>query len=466
LAEIVIVSHHSDNRGDEAALMGLITSLKEEIPDAKFTVLATSPEGTSKAFEREQLTVLEWIYLEWIWGGVIPFRVVLKVSRYRTCNILANLPVFLAQGVARFFDVASLVAWAVLRRYGRKISMPICAKKQRILEAFAKADIVLFSPGGPYFGDLYREEVPIHVIELILAKILRKPVMICAPSMGPFNRTAWICRHVLNEVDVITLRDDISARMLAQLRLSKPFICVTADCGVLQHPVRPEVARRMLPGELSQDPRCGIVGITVMPIMAQYLDYSEYKRIMARVADYVISKTNAKVLFVPQVKSSRSYEAYSDLPLIEQILALMSFKKNAYIIPEDYHADEMHGIFGTMDFLVGARYHGAVLAATMGVPSILIAYEHKAKGFMRSVGLDEFVVDARELSFESLAMRIDKLLTIRDQVGSILDVQIREIRSRALNNVTLVTELLKYSWTRGQPRSFKTYMQQIRMRSN
>ncbi|GAG24702.1 unnamed protein product, partial [marine sediment metagenome] len=42
---ILITNAHSANRGDEAAIRGMIGSLKKFIPNAKFTVLSNSPNS-------------------------------------------------------------------------------------------------------------------------------------------------------------------------------------------------------------------------------------------------------------------------------------------------------------------------------------------------------------------------------------------------------------------------------------
>ena len=285
--------------------------------------------------------------------------------------------------------------------------------------------------------------------------------MICAPSMGPFRRTRWICKHTLNKVDVITLREEVSRSMLAKLELSNPLICVTADCGVLQRPVYAGVVEKLMPEEIDQKRKYPLVGITVYPAVRNYIDYTRYKRTMAQIADYVIGELNAKVLFVPQW-----YGRFSDIPLIKEVVGLMRFKDETYVIPEHYLADQMHGIFGELDLLIATRYHSAVLASTVDVPCVLIAYEHKAKGFMHMLGLEEFLLDIRELSLENLIKKVKRAWVMRDQIKSILPARIRKIQERALFNVILAVELLKF-YRKGCPsQSFKDYLKRGVMKND
>jgi len=446
LTHILIATHHSNNRGDEAALRGLITSLKEVIPDIHFTVLASTPKNTAEVFRKEQMTVLGWL------PPIFSFKLVLKLSSLRKLNIFLNIPILIGQGIMELCNLSQLLLWAVLRRHGMETSLLISNETREILRKIAEADIVLFSPAGPYFGDLYLYGVPTQVVQVLLAKILRKPVMICAPSMGPFHKTKWICKYTLNKVDVITLREEVSRDMLAKLKLSHPLIRVTADCGLLQNPVSVEVVEKLIPEEIGQKRKYPLVGITVNPGVRKYIDYTRYKKIMAQIADYVISELNAKVLFIPQW-----YGLFSDIPLIKEIISLMRFKDKPYVISEDYLADELHGILGEMDFLIATRYHSAVLGSAMNVPCVTIVYEHKARGFMRALELEEFTLDIKELSFEDLVQKVDEIWAKRDQIKSVLPVQIKKLKERAQLNVTLAVELLKYDKKSCPFQSFKAY---------
>lgn len=432
-----------------------MTSLKEAVPDIQFTVLASTPKNTAEVFRKEQMTVLPWL------PNIFSFKLVLKLSSFRKFNIFLNIPILIGQGIIGLFNLSQLLLWAVLRRYGKEITLLISNERREILRKIAEADIVLFSPAGPYFGDLYLYQVPVQVVQVLLAKILRKPVMICAPSMGPFRRTGWICKHTLNKVDVITLREEVSRSMLAKLKLSNPLICVTADCGVLQHPASAGVVQKLMPEEIDQKRKYPLIGITVHSAVRRYVDYATYKKIMAQIADYVISELNARVLFVPQW-----YGKFSDVPLIKEVISLMRSKDKAYIIPEHYLADQMHRIFGELDLLIATRYHSAVLASTANVPCVLIAYEHKAKGFVHMLGLEEFLLDIRELSLENLIKKVKRAWVMRDQIKSILPARIRKIQKRALFNVILAVELLEF-YRKGCPsQSFKDYLKRGVMKND
>jgi|SRR5665647_253323 len=448
MTNILLVSFHSNNRGDESALRGLMASLKEAIPNVKFTVLASDPEISAEVFKAEGISILDWF------PPIIPFRLSNFASNQRI-NIILNIPLLIGQGVIGFFDMSKVLLWAIFARLGKQLRLGIDGKKLKILKKMVESDLVLFSPAGPYFGDIYLYQVPIQVVQALLAKILNKPVMICAPSMGPFYKSKWISKIILNKVDVISLREEISMNMVSNLDLSNPFVCVTADCGVLQHPSDVDIIEKLIPVELGKNRKGPIVGITVYSAVQSYIDYTCYKRTMAEIADYVINELHAKVVFVPQW-----YGRFSDIPLITEVVSLMRFKEEVYITPEDYRSDQMHGIFGQLDLIIATRYHSAVLGSTMNVPCVLISYEHKAKGFMHLLGLNDCILEISELNIENLIRKVNMVWAMRDHIKSLLPAQIKQIQKRALFNVTIAVDLLNFYKKSHSKEHFKEYFEE------
>ena len=271
--------------------------------------------------------------------------------------------------------------------------------------------------------------------------------------MGPFFKTKTVCKLVLNLVDVISLREQTSLKLVQkQLSLSHPLMCVTADCGVLQRPIGTKMVEKLIPFDLAKGHKSPLIGITVYPAVKSYTDYKKYKQTMAGVADYVIKQYNATIVFVPQW-----YGSFSDMPLINDIINQMQFKNRAYVTPESYHADEMHGIFGALDMIIATRYHSAVLASTMNVPCALIVYEHKASGFMHLLGLNDCILDIRELNMENLVSKVNIVWEKRAEIKMLLPAKVAQTRIRAQYNVKLAVALLQFYKKGSFDKSFKEY---------
>jgi colanic acid/amylovoran biosynthesis protein WcaK/AmsJ len=161
---ILINNSHADNRGDEVAQRNMINVLKKLIPDARFTVVTTSPIGLQL---QKEIEVLKFV---------------------------AHSKKF------PFFTLPFVILWLVFKVLGIELSSYF--RKYDVFKALARtarADLVISAPGGPYFGDLYRRhEIGEHLLNILVAKLFKKPVMIYGPSMGPFSDTMAKCAAPLS----------------------------------------------------------------------------------------------------------------------------------------------------------------------------------------------------------------------------------------------------------------------------
>ena len=76
-----------------------------------------------------------------------------------------------------------------------------------------------------------------------LAKLFNKPVMVYANGIGPINRkiNRFLTRKILNQVDLITLRDKDSRIFLKELDVENDNIYVTADPVFTLEPTKEEI---------------------------------------------------------------------------------------------------------------------------------------------------------------------------------------------------------------------------------
>lgn len=411
--KILITNSHSANRGDEAAQRSMIYSLKKYLPDTHFTVLSADPNSIDL---QEDVDVLDFFFMRHI---------------------------FLIQ----------YIMWVIFRRMGVSTKMFLPKNHLKILHKFAEADLILSAPGGPYIGDLYTSHEIIHIYHICLAKLLGKTTVIYAPSMGPFKLKFRniIRKFVLNKVDLITLREELSENYLKELNLNHPPIFVTAD-SALQSDIIPNskiIESMMLKEGLSLpvNENEHLIGITPTGVWWNYPnssnpehDQNEYNRLIAEIADYMIQKFNATIVFFPQL-----YGSDHDTPLICDIVSLMRFKQHTRVLSEQYNSDEQQMLISKMDFFVGNRYHSIIFASKMNVPSVCIAYEHKAVGFMKLIGLEKYVVDIKDANKKSLISKINEAWLERNNIKKILNENNKIAMEQSLLSTKFTIALLEYT---------------------
>lgn len=415
IVRIVITNSHADNRGDEAAQRSLINSLNMLIPNAKFTVLTFSPKG---------------LQLQGNVRIIKTFSASLKKSLF-------------------------IVIWIVFRLLG--VRFKAFAKRYEIFEALeemANADVIISAPGGPYFGDLYAasHEIQEHLLHILLSKFLGKPVMIYGPSMGPF-KAHWrniIRRQILKNVEIISLRDPISFYYLKDLKLTRPLIYLTAD-SALQDIVKVNedqiieimIAENIIASKKDLKNKF-LVGITPTGASWNYRNVKnpaqkqkKYNRIMANTINYLIDKYSAKVIFFPQL-----YGNSNDMPLINQIVNMVDEKDEIKILSNRWNSEIQQAIISQMDLFIGNRYHSVIFALKSAVPTVCLAYEHKAIAVMNTVKLSNYVIKINDLTYEILIDRIEQLWRERKKIRKTLESQIKVIRNNSLINSLLALALV------------------------
>jgi colanic acid/amylovoran biosynthesis protein len=63
---------------------------------------------------------------------------------------------------------------------------------------------------------------------------------------------------------------------------------------------------------------------------------------------------------------------------------------------------DLKGLYSACDLMLGTRFHSVIFALTSMVPCLAIEYEHKTRGIMRDLGLEEWVLPIDEVSHARL----------------------------------------------------------------
>ena len=116
-----------------------------------------------------------------------------------------------------------------------------------IIKAIWKSDI-LISGGGSLLQDVTSANSILYYMLIILTGVLmRKKVVLFAQGIGPvrYRVTRITLKHVLNHVDIITVRDKESKGFLTRLGVRTP-IYHTADAVMLLPSVSKDTGRKIL----------------------------------------------------------------------------------------------------------------------------------------------------------------------------------------------------------------------------
>ena len=304
-----------------------------------------------------------------------------------------------------------------------------------VLGAICRSDIIL-SGGGTLLQDGTSTRSLIYYLSIIkAAKLFRKRVMLYANGIGPVNGklNRRLVKSVVNTVDMITLREELSEKDLRNIGVSKPNILVTADPAFTLPSIDKEDALELLKGESVPTDK-EIVGVSVRAWnKAQYGE--DFVKKLAGVCDNMV-RDGKTVLLVPM-------EYPKDMDISNRLMDNM--KEKAYMLKSRrYNPSEVLGMIGCVDLMISMRLHTLIFAAVKNVPMLGVIYDPKIEYYLRvldmpeagDVRTDKLDVDKITNQARDIFSNMDKYKTTLKRTGD-------EMLSKANENDRLLNEQLE-----------------------
>jgi len=299
-------------------------------------------------------------------------------------------------------------------------------------------DTNLFISGG---GGLLQDSTGkgwsiLYYLGLILvAKIVKVPVMIYAQGIGPVNKqiNKKLIKWILNKVNLITVRDNSSKELLENLGVVKPSIYVNSDPVFLlkkkniNHIIDnyPYIQKLINPDDRP------LIGVSVREYKS---NGSDSKRIFAQAADYLIENYQAKIIFLP-------FQFDEDVHNSEEILSLM--KNQADVLKTKLEPEELLSVLSRLSLVVGVRLHSIIFSSMANIPFIAFNYDPKVKYFVEDLGLSELLLEIDEdISLKNIQEKIEYIRENNDKIKNILLKKVNNLEEKALANNELVFRFL------------------------
>jgi len=324
---------------------------------------------------------------------------------------------------------------------------------QRLLRELLRTDIFLGGPGG-YITDIWWETGKRICLLFLIAGILRKQSMLYAQGVGPFftEKHKLFARLALNKANIITVRDKKSELTLKEIGITRPLVECTADESLLLPPASNGRVMEIMKveGVKLDKPLLGISARRWFHRARKYTcpegnpqlgkaKLMEYKQALASVADHFVSEYNAQVIFVSMQTLEGTKE--DDRVISNEIAQLMEFKNNAIIVRGKYSPEEIKGIIGKMDLLIGTRYHSLISAASMGVPVVCVSYDPKNDEWMKAIHLEKYLCQINALNVNDLLSKAKEAWAERSNIRETLKATISTLENRAQRNAELFRSL-------------------------
>jgi polysaccharide pyruvyl transferase CsaB len=238
-----------------------------------------------------------------------------------------------------------------------------------INRVFREADL-LIGGGGSMLQDRSSIRSLIYYTGLIyLARRYRLDVFLYGQGIGPL--VTWIgkqlARWALSQTKVITLRDQVSQSLLADLHATGPAIYLTAEPLLAKTPVpEPDVKQYWERIPTGRGKKLGLI-----PLEFKWFNFHFWIGVLAglprEASEFYLIET-----------------AGEDFGLIHRLSKALGIP----VLPVENCWESLQKAVGGMDLVVSARLHGLVAAVVQGTPCYGLAMDPKIEGFCIPIGVN------------------------------------------------------------------------------
>ena len=317
--------------------------------------------------------------------------------------------------------------------------------RSRIWREYCNTDVIITSHDQEscLFGPPRLPLLPLYVT--LLAKTLHKLVVVYGNGTDKFRRKIWerLARYVLNNVDLVTMREKETFDYFQKITKRKSNIFLTADLAFLLTPISRQKALRILQGEGVTVGKKLLIGVTITDVNlsfnTQIKGSPERKQepiaAFAGLIDRLIEDFEATIIFLPHCIGPSDLK--DDRILAKKIYSLVRNKQNVSVITNEYSPRELKGIVGVLDLLIGGRVHSVIGAVSQGVPSIMIMRpsDVRAYGIIgEMMSQREWIYEVKDHSLNGLLPKIEKLIGDRNKVSKDLIHQAQITKAMAYRN--------------------------------
>jgi polysaccharide pyruvyl transferase WcaK-like protein len=419
MKEIVLVGGFGfQDLGDEAQLTTSLINLKKLIPDAHFIALSDNPKYTREYHKIESKeSINSYLFAK----SRIYKRFPRLVFAFRTVVLLFNAE----------------------RLRKNKNSLFLNATGKNLLNILKNADLLYNVGGGNLtskwrFGGLYSK-----CTTYVLCRMFETPVILSGQTVGPFygRLDRFIARFALNRVNLITLREKISRRILKQIGVVKPVIKVTADDATLL-PANERGAEEVLSFHKIVGHRPLVAMNMVELKILSEAKKRKSQKLMAEIADHIISKYDARILFIPMQYAASA----DDRTAAFKILKLMKQPDKADVITQECDDQTLKAIIKQADLAIGLRYHFIVFAVNSRVPAIGMYlddyYSIKIRGILTLVAQEKYACHIDKTSLQNLIKLTQEILSNKELICRKLEERTKDLEKRSLLSSKCAARLL------------------------
>lgn len=300
---------------------------------------------------------------------------------------------------------------------------------RKIADTIRESDIVI-SISGESINDHFAPQMYMRGYLFYLCIKLGKDFYVFPQSIGPIfrNSSKKILNHFLSGAKAIFARDLESFKLSQEIWKGEAVeVVYCPDVAVTQDSVKNENMAIFHTGKK-------VVGITLSSVPSEISGGSDYFDKMVNTICKSLSPAEHCILMMPSnyKRSSISHD-YEICLRASQFFQARGFHVDI-LNNQPIHPDLYQGIQKSLFLFISSRMHVGILATSASIPTIMLNTQHKIRGYMTNIGMEEFVMEYNEI--ESRLPALINLCTNKNpEIRSQLYNKNQEIRSIVMNTI-------------------------------
>lgn len=414
----------SQNKGEAAILAGMIETFRC-LGNTELTLFSTTLKEDRERYKKYGI----------------------KIVAYEK-NRLMDSRIRLLRRIGDIYTVIRFFICGLMFRF--KIKRPLGWFCNECWKALLDSDLIIMGHDNIMVNGIWIRGLAI----LLFTKISNKRIAVYETSIGPVQNSIikLLTKYCLNKVDLVTVREPISYEYVKKLGIRNTKVFLTADTAFLLKPISKKEVLEIFSKE-GIDHKKPIIGVTVTKFIADHaltntnkdkeIKYEKFIKIIADTLDHLIESFGITIIFIPH--SVGPTKKHDDRIIARDIINLIKNKSMVRNIEKEYSPEELKGIIGQCDLLIGSRTHSLIAAAGMNVPMVALTYttRNKTNGIIGiMLGQDEWLYNVEKISFTTLVNKTEQAWSNIDKIKKTLLQRNMEIKHKAMLNGQLLRSLV------------------------
>ena len=387
------------NKGDNAILEAMLTSIKDALPYHKLIITSYSSEELLKLHDLNSIE---------------------SVHR-----------LFFLKRPATLLHWLALAIWVVS---GKRIKISKLFKEH--ISAITQSEGVILGGGG-YFNDAWRSMLYSKYLEIYIAAKCNKPIMIYGQTIGPFKEATIkkSLTYFLSKVSCIAYRDIQSREILLKAKALEKSVLTADEVNMLPRaaPVTPDSNTTI--GLMIQNlrPHSNIHGPSTQGLIKSEDQY--INEITDAIQKTITKLGNITIKIIP----STSWDEGTCEKVYEKLLeSKIDVSLEVPTTAKSFIDSCQH-----VDLMVSTNMHPIIIATTNSKPSIALSYHYKLDDYMASIGLENNNLRIDNFTGNQLAEKIVSSLQEAQYLNDIIKSNHHKIRNLAETNSKLLIQLMQ-----------------------